>query len=151
MSLSSIEISVVEEVDASLEASFGQLIPQLTKNNPAPGLALLEKIVKSENTHIFIARDHEAYGKIVGTLTLALYTSPTGTKAWIEDVVVDNHYRGKGIGKAMTLKAIETAKNLDAKAVLLTSNDARVEANKLYLRLGFQLRDTNFYQLKLKE
>lgn len=150
MKLSSIEISIVEEVDANLVASFAQLIPQLTKNNPAPDQTLLEKIVNSECAHILIARDEEAYGKIIGTLTLALYTSPTGTKAWIEDVVVDNHYRGKGIGKAMTLKAIELAKQYQAKAVLLTSNDARVEANQLYLRLGFELRNTNFYQLKLK-
>ena len=150
MNLSSIEISIVEEVDASLVASFAQLVPQLTKNNPAPDKKLLQKIVKSENTHILIARDNDAYGKIIGTLTLALYTSPTGTKAWIEDVVVDNHYRGKGIGKALTQKSIEMAKQLGAKAVLLTSNAVRVEANKLYQKLGFQLRDTNFYQLKLK-
>ncbi|MBI9050589.1 MAG: GNAT family N-acetyltransferase [Anaerolineaceae bacterium] len=144
-----IEISLVTEVDASLEASFAQLIPQLTKNNPPPDQALLRKIVDAENTHILIARDQEAYGKIVGALTLALYTTPTGTKAWIEDVIVDNHYRGKGIGKRLTLQAIDMAKKKNAKAILLTSNAARVEANKLYQKLGFTLRNTNFYQLTL--
>jgi ribosomal protein S18 acetylase RimI-like enzyme len=85
----------------------------------------------------------------VGTLTLAFYISPTGIKAWIEDVVVDGSYRGKGIGKALTQKAIDLAERENAKVILLTSNAAREAANGLYKKLGFTLRETNFYQLKL--
>ena len=149
MKKSTVEISIVSQVDANLVASFAQLFPQLTKNNPPPNEALLQKIVQSETSHIFIARDTESYGRIVGTLTLAFYISPTGIKAWIEDVVVDAAYRGKGIGKALTKKAIVMAENENAKVIFLTSNPAREAANSLYRKLGFTLRETNFYQLKL--
>ena len=144
-----IEISIVDHVDASLVASFAQLIPQLTKFNPAPDEALLRRIVDSELSHIFIARDTQAYGRIVGTLTLAFYVTPTGTKAWIEDVVVDHTYRGQGIGEALTVQAIAKAREAQAKVVLLTSNINRVAANQLYQKMGFTMRDTNFYQFKL--
>jgi ribosomal protein S18 acetylase RimI-like enzyme len=144
-----VEISIVSQVDANLVASFAQLFPQLTKNNPPPDEDLLQRIVQSETSHILIARDTEAYGRIVGTLTLAFYVSPTGIKAWIEDVVVDGSYRGRGIGKALTQKAIDLAERENAKVVLLTSNPARESANGLYKKLGFTLRATNFYQLKL--
>jgi ribosomal protein S18 acetylase RimI-like enzyme len=144
-----IEISLVTEVDANLVASFAQLFPQLTHNNAPPDADLLQQIVQAQNSHILIARDTASYGRIVGTLTLAFYISPTGIKAWIEDVVVDSSYRGKGIGKTLTKEAIALAKKEKAKAVLLTSNPARVAANELYQKLGFSLRETNLYQLKL--
>lgn len=144
-----IEIKIVEEVDAALVASFAQLIPQLTKFTPPPDETLLKRIVGSGSSTIFIARDTQAYGRIVGALTLALYTTPTGTKAWIEDVIVDHTYRGQGIGEALTRAAIGKAKMENAKAVLLTSNAGRVAANRLYQKMGFTLRDTNFYQLSL--
>lgn len=149
MKKSTIDISIVSQVDANLVASFAQLFPQLTKNNPPPNEELLQRIVQSETSHILIARDTESYGRIVGTLTLAFYVSPTGIKAWIEDVVVDGSYRGKGIGKALTQKAIDLAERENAKVILLTSNAAREEANGLYKKMGFTLRETNFYQLKL--
>jgi GNAT superfamily N-acetyltransferase len=149
MKNSSIEISLVEAVDANLVASFAQLIPQLSKINTPPDEALLRRIVESGLSHILIARDTSAYGRIVGTLTLAFIITPAGTKAWIEDVVVDHTYRGQGIGEALTLKAIAMAREEKAKVILLTSNAGRVPANQLYKKMGFTLRETNFYQLKL--
>jgi ribosomal protein S18 acetylase RimI-like enzyme len=149
MKISAIEISEVKHVDASLEASFAQLIPQLTHSNPPPNEALLKQIVASDATRILVARDQAAYGRIIATLTLAIYTSPTASKAWIEDVIVDHTYRRKGIGEALILEAIKMAKKSHANVVLLSSNVTRVEATKLYQKLGFCLRETNYYQLKL--
>jgi len=87
----------------------------------------------------------------VGSLTLVLFRIPTGLRAWIEDVVVDESARGKGVGQLMNEAAIAYARNAGAKTVDLTSRPSRDVANRLYQRLGFKKRDTNVYRYVLDE
>jgi len=82
----------------------------------------------------------------VGSLTLALFRIPTGVRAWIEDVVVDETVRGQGIGEALNGEALRIAKENGAGSVDLTSRPSREAANRLYQRLGFQTRETNVYR-----
>ena len=142
----SITIEIADHVDDELINALGRLIPQLSSSNPAPSHAQLTEIVSSPSTVLFIAR---AEGRIVGALTLALFRLPTGLRAWIEDVVVDSEVRGKGIGEKLSRAAIDEAKLRGAVTVDLTSRPSRVEANRLYLRLGFVARDTNVYRYRL--
>jgi len=83
-------------------------------------------------------------------LTLGTYYIPTGTKVWIEDVVVDESQRGKGIGQELTIFAVIFAGSLNAESVELTSRPSRIAANKLYQKLGFIKRETNVYRFDLK-
>ena len=83
---------------------------------------------------------------VLGTLTLVVFHIPTGTRAVIEDVVVDQAARGQGIGEALTKAALELAAGRGARTVDLTSRPSREAANRLYGRLGFQRRDTNFWR-----
>ena len=76
-------------------------------------------------------------------VTLCIYQSPTGRKAWIEDVVVDQNYRGKGYGKVMIEKVIEQCRNRGN----VTLMPSRVAANQLYKSLGFETRETNVYKM----
>ncbi|MCS5685302.1 MAG: GNAT family N-acetyltransferase, partial [Acidimicrobiales bacterium] len=71
---------------------------------------------------------------------------PTGLRAWIEDVVVDEAARGRGIGDALNRAAIERARAAGARTVDLTSRPSREAANRLYRRLGFVERGTNMYR-----
>jgi ribosomal protein S18 acetylase RimI-like enzyme len=71
-------------------------------------------------------------------------------RAWIEDVVVDTEERGKGIGEALTLAALDRARVEGAKPVDLTSRPSREAANRLYQRVGFQSRQTNLYRFDIK-
>jgi len=142
----SITIEIADHVDDELINALGRLIPQLSSSNPAPSHAQLTEIVSSPSTVLFIAR---AEGRIVGALTLALFRLPTGLRAWIEDVVVDSEVRGKGIGEKLNRAAIDEAIVRGAVTVDLTSRPSRVEANRLYLRLGFVARDTNVYRYRL--
>jgi ribosomal protein S18 acetylase RimI-like enzyme len=96
---------------------------------------------------MFVAH-HE--GIIVGSLTLAVFTIPTGSRAWIEDVVVDESARGLGAGEALTMAALDAAKAKGATSVDLTSRPSREAANHLYLRLGFVARETNVYRFSLE-
>jgi ribosomal protein S18 acetylase RimI-like enzyme len=89
-------------------------------------------------------------GVIVGSLTLVLYRIPTGLKAWIEDVVVDEAARGLGVGEALNLAALEEARRHGAKYVSLSSRPSRDAANRLYQRLGFAERNTNVYRYLLQ-
>jgi ribosomal protein S18 acetylase RimI-like enzyme len=66
-------------------------------------------------------------------------------------VVVDQSMRGKGIGEALTVKALEVAKAYGAKTVDLTSRPSREAANRLYQRVGFQLRQTNLYRFTIPQ
>jgi ribosomal protein S18 acetylase RimI-like enzyme len=79
-------------------------------------------------------------------LTLAVFRIPTGVRAWIEDVVVDQSARGQGVGEALSRRALDLAAAAGARTVELTSRPSRQAANHLYQRLGFQPRDTNVYR-----
>ncbi len=141
------QIEIATQADDELYRAFQRLIPQLTKNHPPPSLDLLHALVSDASSTLLVARDGE--NKIVGSLILITYKVPTGIRSIIEDVVVDESARGKGIGAALINKAIEIAKEKKAFNISLTSNPLRVAANKLYQKLGFQKRDTNPYQMKL--
>lgn len=126
--------------------SLDDLISQLSQSVKLPTIEELQKIIDHEACTLIVAK---VDGKLVGCTTLAVYPCPTGTKAWVEDVVVDENARGMGIGKKLTLKAIEIAKEAGAKSVNLTSRPSREAANRLYQRVGFELRETNFYRYKI--
>ncbi|CAO3663586.1 unnamed protein product [Rhizopus stolonifer] len=83
---------------------------------------------------------------LIGTATLAYSYCVTGTRAHIEDVVVDSEHQGKGIGTRLIHEAIQRAKILKAKSIDLTSRPDREAANRLYRKLGFVQRETNVYR-----
>jgi ribosomal protein S18 acetylase RimI-like enzyme len=60
-------------------------------------------------------------------------------------VVVDGSARGQGIGEQLTQAALAVAEEAGVAAVELTTRDDREAANRLYRRLGFELRKTNVY------
>jgi ribosomal protein S18 acetylase RimI-like enzyme len=142
-----LDARVVEEVvalDEALCAALALLIPQLSTSAEPLTREVLEEIVGSPGTTLFVAKD--ASGGIVGTLTLATFRAPTGVRAWIEDVVVDETERGRGTGGALVTAAVAKAREVGARTVDLTSNPRRTEANSLYRKLGFAVRDTNVYR-----
>lgn len=131
--------------DEVLEA-FHRLIPQLSSSSSPTTMTELDEIVGNTSIVLFAAR---ADGLIVGLLTLVIFRIPTGLRAWIEDVVVDDRARGKGVGEALNRAALSTARQRGAKTVDLTSRPSREAANRLYQRLGFVRRDTNVYRFEL--
>ena len=143
------EIRMATEVNDDLVAAFEYLIPQLSPDGIPPTRDELAQIVASPDTELYIVVDDQ--NKIVGTMTLAFFRTPTAYHAWIEDVVVDERVRGKGIGTALTQEGIRRSKERGARCVDLTSRPARKEANRLYQQLGFQLRQTNAYRYPLQQ
>ena len=141
-----VEVAEITEVTAEVVEAFARLIPQLSSSNPPPSEDELKAIVTSRASVLLAARDPEHDGRIVGSLTLVLFRIPTGVRAWIEDVVVDEDARGRGVGEALNRFALEQARRAGARTVDLTSRPTRAAANRLYQRLGFEPRDTNVYR-----
>ena len=126
------------QVDDELVAAFESLIPQLSSSSPPPTRAELEEIVRSDATHLLVARDEQ--GSILGSMTLVVFRIPTGVRAWFEDVVVDSAARGRGVGEALNRAALDLARERGARTVDLTSRPSREAANRLYRRIGFVQR-----------
>ncbi len=140
------EIYEAKEVTTELEEAFQRLIPQLSTSAAVPGREELQAMIDSPAVILLMARDE---GQIVGTLSLVVFRIPSGVRAWIEDVVVDQVVRGRGVGEALTRAALERAKQEGSKTVDLTSRPSREAANRLYQRVGFELRNSNLYRYKL--
>ncbi|HEX4434144.1 MAG TPA: GNAT family N-acetyltransferase [Acidimicrobiales bacterium] len=143
-----IAVEAAAAVDDDLCAAVDRLVPQLSRSSPPPSRAVLERIVADGATTLFVAREG---GAIIGMLTLATFQIPTGVRAWIEDVVVDGDARGKGAAAALVQAALDLSASLGARTVDLTSRPDREAANRLYLRLGFEVRQTNVYRRTLND
>lgn len=138
-----------ESVTDELVEAMARLIPQLSSSSPPPDAAQLERIVGSDATHLLLALDGDGPGlggDVVGSMTLVVFTIPTGVRAWIEDVVVDGAARGQGVGELLNRSALEVAERRGARTVDLTSRPSREAANRLYQRIGFVPRETNVYR-----
>jgi ribosomal protein S18 acetylase RimI-like enzyme len=146
--MSNVQIVEATEVTPALIEAFSRLVPQLSKSNPPPTAAELALIVESPASILLIAVDPDD-GAILGSMTLAWFRIPTGVRAWIEDVVVDEAARGRGVGEALNREALDRARALGAKTVDLTSRPSLEAANRLYQRLGFEPRETNVYRYSL--
>lgn len=135
---------ITETDDATLDA-VNLLLPQLSKSSKLINRSTLQKLSNSECTRLYVAKEDDT---IFGMLSLVVFSIPTGTKAWIEDVVVDERARGKGVGRELMNHALNVAKELGAKSADLTSRPSREAANKLYQAIGFEGRETNVYRYK---
>jgi ribosomal protein S18 acetylase RimI-like enzyme len=143
-----VQVEVLGTVTDEVVEAFRRLLPQLSRSAPPLGRADLDAIVQCPANTVFIARSG---GTIGGTLTLAMFPLPSGLRAWIEDVVVDESARRQGIAEALTRQALGRAQQAGARTVDLTSRPSRVAAGGLYEKLGFAIRDTRVYRYTFPE
>lgn len=146
--MAEIVIELAGDATPEVVEAMVRLLPQLSSSAPPPTAAEIAEIVGSPATLLLLAR---LDGRIVGSLTLALFRLPSGMRAWIEDVVVDGEARGHGVGEALNRAALDEAKARGARTVDLTSRPSREAANRLYQRLGFVTRETNVYRFLLDD
>jgi ribosomal protein S18 acetylase RimI-like enzyme len=139
-----VKVEIATTLTPAIVEAVERLVPQLSRSNPPPNEMQLGEIVASPATDLFIALSDE--GVLVGMSTLAVFRIPTGLRAWIEDVVVDDRARRQGVGEALTLAMVDRARELGCVTVDLTSRPSREAANTLYQKLGFDLRETNVYR-----
>jgi ribosomal protein S18 acetylase RimI-like enzyme len=143
-------IEKITELSDEIYESVCRLVPQLGTHKVVPTRDEMETLIDWKASNLLVARYPDNDSPIVGILTSAIYHVPTGVRSIVEDVIVDNSLRRKGIAKALMLAAVEVAHEAGANGVALTSNSQRVEANLLYKNMGFSKRETNAYFYKLK-
>jgi ribosomal protein S18 acetylase RimI-like enzyme len=137
-----VRVERVTEPDERLVEALARLVPQLTSRRDPPGLLELAEIAAAPGTSLLVARDGD---DVLGMLTLVVYRVPTGLRGVIEDVVVDETARGRGVGEALAHEALSLADAVGVDSVSLTSRPEREAANRLYRRVGFEQRETNVY------
>jgi ribosomal protein S18 acetylase RimI-like enzyme len=142
----SVKVEVLSEVTDEVEAAFARLLPQLSSSAKPLDRAALVRLVSCEANTVLVARSGDL---VVGTLTLVMFPIPSGLRARIEDVVVDEAARGQGVAAALTEEALRVARVAGARTVDLTSRPSRSGANRLYERLGFQPRNSRVYRFPL--
>ena len=141
------QIEIQSKFSEELLDAFTRLIPQLKIAFPPLTRDELNSLLASDASTLMTAHD-ESTGQIIGMLTLIVYRVPTGIRARIEDVVVDESLRGRGIAVELVQRALEIAREKGADGVALTSNPKREAANRLYQKVGFKKWETNVYFYK---
>ena len=142
-------VELITAATPEIHEAMGRLIPQLSRSAAPMSEADVQRFLSQSSVHLFVFRPDAADAE--GMLSLATFEIPTGVRAWIEDVVVDEAARGQGAGQSLVVAAIEHAQKIGARTVDLTSRPSREAANRLYQRAGFQLRETNVYRVTLEK
>ena len=143
-----IHIEVAKEPTPELQTALARLLPQLNPTLPAPDLERLRRLIADPAVTLLLAKDG---ADIVGTTTVIVYTTPFWIKARLDEVVVDGSARGKGVGEALVKAALDIGRGRGAQVAELQSGrgPAREAAHRLYLRLGFKIRDTDVMRIVL--
>lgn len=141
-----VEIVALESVNAEFLKALHRMLPQLAPGTPLPSREHLETVIGNSSNILLSARVND---RTVGMLTLTMLVTPTAITGWISDVVVDDGVRGKGIGEKLVREALARASSGGARYVDLSSRPMREAANRLYQRIGFEKRETNYYRYLL--
>lgn len=139
-------VTRVRALDAGLLEAFDRLMPQLT-TAPVPTGQELQELLDSPT--LLVCARLKDNGPIIGIGTLGVFRTPSGIHAHLEDVVVDGQARGLGTGEAIVQYLLQAAREMGLKGVSLTCNPRRVEANRLYQKMGFKKWETNTYWFEL--
>jgi len=134
--MAEVVIERLREATPEAAEQLNGLMDQLTKNAQQLDKTRLERILGA-NGALYVAK---ADGVIVGTVYRVDMHHPVRSKSWIEDLVVDENYRGQGIARKLMETAIAEAPP-EMVSVSLNSNISRVDSHKLYAKLGFEVRD----------
>ena len=129
---------VTPEMERQISLLMDQLNPQLKPR----GLA--ETITETGNFYILCALEGD---KVLGMASLAIYQVLSGKKGWIEDVVVDQKQRRKGVAKILTQELIRLSRELGLDQLLLYTGAHRKAAHQLYEACGFIRKQSYQYIL----
>ena len=141
-------IEEVTEASQDVKQALARLLPQLNPALTVPDMRRVQALVDDPDVTLLFAKEGD---QVIGTATVIVYTTPFWIKARIDEVVVDESARGKGVGEAIVRACLEVGGRKGAQVAELQSGrgPARDVANRLYRRLGFQLRDSNLYRISL--
>jgi ribosomal protein S18 acetylase RimI-like enzyme len=142
-----VQVEVLDNVTDEVVEAFGRLLPQLSSSAKPLDASAVAAVADAPAVTVLVARKDDT---IIGTLSLVMFRVPTGLRAWIEDVVVDEASGRQGAGTALVLEAIRIAEQAGARTVDLTSRPFREAAGRLYERVGFKQRESRVYRYAIE-
>ncbi len=141
-------ISIIEfkRVTKKAVQSINELEFQLSSSHPSVSSFWLKQFLRDKTGHFLVVMDEK---KIIGMGTMIIFDTLFGRRGRIEDVVIHEQYRGRGLGEKLVRKLISLAKRLKVRRIDLTSRPYRIAAHALYEKVGFKKYETNVYRMKL--
>ena len=140
-----IDILTKTKLNPNVQKQVSDLFQQLGGNKKQ--ISLTEVLDEKNQITIAYCKDKD---EIIGIALMCNYNVISGKKGWIEDVVVNSEYRGKGIGRKLMNKLLEVGKEKELSEILLFTEDHRTPAINLYSDLGFIVKDSRIYTRKTK-
>jgi len=105
---------------------------------------------QENNMHIVLAKESHRHTIIrMGTIFIRYLLEEKGNVAYVDSVAVLPEWQGKGVAPCIDKELKKIAQKKHASHIDLTSNPARVRANRFYQKQGYELRDTNVYRFIL--
>lgn len=146
--VSMVKIEQLKKATKEAVKDIRELLPQLRDNASEHTCTLTEltNIVNDKKTVLMVVKDKT---RIVGMATLYVQQKLGKRTGHIEDVVIHSDYRGQGLGEKIVQALISAAKKKKLSSINLTSRPERTAANKLYQKVGFELKKTNPYRMSL--
>jgi len=140
-------VNILRQVTPEHSERIDELLHRLDPAVPHVDKERLARLVEDGRISLYIAENQEHV--IMGMLTLTSCPTLSRDKYWIEDVIVDEAFRGLGVGRALVEAAVAYIKKKEGLPVLyLTSNPSRTAARSLYLSAGFEEYETGVFRLK---
>ncbi|MFE4951368.1 GNAT family N-acetyltransferase [Leifsonia sp. NPDC056665] len=136
--MTTIEIDVPTALDSADLEAIRRLLPQLSRSSTFDEERLVA-MLGHPGTDLLVAR---ADGEVAGMATLASFPLATGWRGHVDDVVVDDAYRGQGIARRLLEAIIQLAEARGLRTLDLTSRPSRQAAIALYESVGFVRRDS---------
>lgn len=140
----SITTRVVRTVDNLIIEVVDRLVLRLSDSASAPGRWEFEQIVANPGAIVLVA---ESGAAIVGLLAVVVYRTPTGMRARIEDLVVDECADPPAVTERLIRRAIKTCESRGAKT--LDVSCALPNVSRIYDQMGFEHRSTTLYRYKI--
>jgi|SRR5581483_6711575 len=142
-----IVIKRIQRFSPKLLEDLNKLLLQLSSSGFQMDKRHIKAVLKNKRTYVICLYDGQ---RVIGTATLVDFYQIRNHKGYIENVVIDEQYRGRGLGKKLIGYMIELAKELKLDKIELKSEPRRTVANILYREMGFTLREVNYYDLDLE-
>ena len=145
-----VRVEEVTEATPAVQETLARLLPQLNPALQVPDMRRVQALIDDPDVTLLFAREGD---EVIGMATVIVYATPFWIKARIDEVVVDQESRGKGVGEVLVRACLELGRRKGAEVAELQSGrgPARDVANRLYRRMGFVLRDSNLYRFNLAE
>ena len=138
-------IRKIEPTDQSFFEDIRDLLAQLYPQNQRLSKEVFDTVLSGNAVDVFVAL---LDGKVVATASMARYQKLGGKVHVIEDVIVSEACRGKGIGRKLTDALLKRAEELGGDFVDVSTR--RPGALDFYLKCGFHTKDESrpFYTLR---